>query len=499
MAEDSASTLWRNARLATFAPRAQGIGVVLRGALVTAGGRIKFAGEEAEAPRVEKVVDCEGRWITPALIDCHTHLVYAGDRAQEFEMRLEGASYAEIARAGGGIVSTVSATRAASEDELIKQSLPRLDALIAEGIGAVEIKSGYGLDLPSERKMLRAARRLADEREVTVSTTFLGAHALPPEFLHDRAGYLDLVVEDMLPKLAAEGLVDAVDGFLETIAFNADEITRVFEAARRLGLPVKLHAEQLSNQGGAALAARYGALSADHLEHLDEAGAAALARANTVAVLLPGAYYTLRETQAPPIDLIAQARRGDGRRHRLQSRHFADDLYIARAQHGGDAVSPDGRGVSDRRHPQRGASVEAGGRARLARSGQACRFRHLGHRAARRARLSPRLQSAASTRVEGTMKVRLRAGAVPLKDWREVWRGAEIELDPSGAGRIKASAEAVQRILARGAPVYGVNTGFGKLASVRIDEADLAQLQRNIVLSHAVGVGETTPIETTFG
>ena len=219
-------------------------------------------------------------------------------------MRLEGASYAEIARAGGGIVSTVSATRAASEDELIKQSLPRLDALIAEGVGAVEIKSGYGLDLPTERKMLRAARRLADEREVTVSATFLGAHALPPEFLHDRAGYLDLVVDDMLPKLAAEGLVDAVDGFLETIAFNANEITRVFEAARRLGLPVKLHAEQLSNQGGAALAARYGALSADHLEHLDDAGAAALARANTVAVLLPGAFYTLRETQAPPIDLM---------------------------------------------------------------------------------------------------------------------------------------------------------------------------------------------------
>ena len=304
MAEAFASTLWRNARLATFAPRAQGIGVVLRGALVTADGRIQFAGEEVEAPRAEKEVDCEGRWITPALIDCHTHLVYAGNRAQEFEMRLEGASYADIARAGGGIVSTVSATRAASEDELIKQSLPRLDALIAEGIGAVEIKSGYGLDLASERKILRAARRLADQREVMVRTTFLGAHALPPEFLHNRAGYIELVAEDMLPMLAAEGLVDAVDGFLETIAFNADEIIRVFEAARRLGLDVKLHAEQLSNQGGAALAARYGALSADHLEHLDDAGAAALARADTVAVLLPGAFYTLRQTQAPPIDLM---------------------------------------------------------------------------------------------------------------------------------------------------------------------------------------------------
>jgi imidazolonepropionase len=304
MAEDSQSTLWRNARLATFARGAQGIGAVLRGALVTEGGRIRFAGEETEAPRVEKVVDCEGRWITPALIDCHTHLIYAGNRAEEFEMRLEGASYAEIARAGGGIVSTVSATRAASEDELIKQSLPRLDALLAEGIGAVEIKSGYGLDFSTERKLLRAARRLADEREVTVRATFLGAHALPPEFLHNRAGYIQLIVEDMLPKLAAEGLMDAVDGFLETIAFSADEITRVFEAARRLGLPVKLHAEQLSNQGGATLAARYGALSADHLEHLDDAGAAALARANTVAVLLPGAFYTLRETQAPPIDLM---------------------------------------------------------------------------------------------------------------------------------------------------------------------------------------------------
>jgi imidazolonepropionase len=290
---------WRNARLATLSP--PGLGVVERGALVTQGGRIVFAGPEADAPPAHDIVDCEGRWITPALIDCHTHLVYGGDRAREFEMRLAGASYEEIARAGGGIVSTVAATRAASEDELVKQALLRLDHLIAEGVGAVEIKSGYGLDLASERKMLRAARRLAAERDVVVKTTFLGAHALPPEYRDNRAAYLDLLVHEMLPALAAEGLIDAVDGFCETIAFTREEIARMFDAARKLGLPVKLHAEQLSNQHGAALAAAYGALSADHLEYLDDAGAAALAASGSVAVLLPGAFYTLRETQAPPV------------------------------------------------------------------------------------------------------------------------------------------------------------------------------------------------------
>ncbi len=299
---EAPETLWRNARLATCA--GAGLGIVERGALVTASGRIVYAGVESEAPHAKQAVDCEGRWLTPALIDCHTHLVYGGDRAREFELRLAGASYEEIARAGGGILSTVATTRAASVEALVAQALKRLDALIGEGVAAVEIKSGYGLDLASERNMLRAARRLARERNVIVKTTFLGAHALPPEYLGNRREYVDMLVDEMLPALAGEGLVDAVDGFCETIAFSREEIARVFEAARRLRLPVKLHAEQLSNQGGAALAASCGALSADHLEYLDEAGAAAMARAGTVAVLLPGAFYTLRETQAPPVALL---------------------------------------------------------------------------------------------------------------------------------------------------------------------------------------------------
>jgi imidazolonepropionase len=257
-----------------------------------------------DLPRGAERVDCEGRWITPGLIDCHTHLVHAGNRAREFELRLAGASYEEIARAGGGIVSSVRALRAASEDTLLAETLPRLDALMAEGVTTVEVKSGYGLDLPNETKSLRAARRLADERRVGIRTTFLGAHAVPPEFAGNKAGYLDRVVDEILPAVARAGLADAVDGFCEGIAFSVDEMARVFEAARRLGLPVKLHADQLSNGGGAALAARFGALSADHLEYTDAAGAAAMAEAGTVAVILPGAFYFIRETQRPPIDLF---------------------------------------------------------------------------------------------------------------------------------------------------------------------------------------------------
>lgn len=287
-----------------------GLGVIERGAVLTEGERIVFAGPEAELPIMRtvdaEVIDCEGRWITPGLIDCHTHLVYAGDRAHEFELRLAGASYEEIARAGGGIASTVKATRAATEDELIRQTLPRLDALIAEGVTTVELKSGYGLDTPSELKQLRAARALARHRAVSVVTTFLGAHAFPPEFADDHASYVAKVVDEMLPAVAAEGLADAVDGFCEGIAFSPDDIARVFDKARALGLPVKLHADQLSNLGGAALAARYGALSAEHLEYTDAAGAAAMAAAGTIAVILPGAYYFIRETQAPPIDLFRQ-------------------------------------------------------------------------------------------------------------------------------------------------------------------------------------------------
>ena len=299
--------LWTNARLATLAAGDRPYGRIDNGAIAARNGRIVYAGPHADLPAglsPRETIDCGGRWITPGLIDCHTHLVYAGNRAREFEMRLEGATYAEIAHAGGGILSTVAATRAASEDDLVRSALPRLDALIAEGVTTIEIKSGYGLDLATERRQLAAARRLAQTRPIDVTTTFLGAHALPPEAEGDKAAYVDLVCREMIPAIAAEGLADAVDGFCETIAFSPDEIARVFDAARAAGLPVKLHAEQLSNSGGAILAARYQALSADHLEYLDEPGAAAMAESGTVAVLLPGAYYFIRERQAPPVDLL---------------------------------------------------------------------------------------------------------------------------------------------------------------------------------------------------
>lgn len=300
--------LFRDARLATLSPAREGLGIVEPGAVAVEGGRIVHAGPEADVPHAftarAEAVDCEGRWITPGLIDCHTHLVHAGNRAAEFEMRLDGASYEQVAKAGGGIVSSVRALRAADEEALFRQSLPRLDALIAEGVTTIEIKSGYGLDLENERKSLRVARLLGAAREVTVRTAFLGAHALPPEAAGDKDGYVDRVAGEMLPALAAEGLVDAVDGFCEGIAFSPDQIARVFDAAKKLGLPVKLHADQLSNLGGAALAARHGALSADHLEHTDEAGAAAMAAAGTVAVMLPGAFYFIRETKVPPVDLF---------------------------------------------------------------------------------------------------------------------------------------------------------------------------------------------------
>ena len=296
-------TLWRNLRLATMA---EGAAPVLRGAVAAEGGRIAFAGPEPELPTrdARRVVDGEGRWATPGLVDCHTHLVFGGDRAQEFALRLAGASYEEIARAGGGILSTVRATRAADEDSLVASALRRLDHLLAEGVTAVEVKSGYGLDLATEARCLRAARRLGRERRVEVRNTFLGAHALPPEAAGDKDAFIDRVCGEMLPALAEEGLADAVDAFCEGIAFSPGQTRRVFAAARAHGLPVKLHADQLSDLGGAALAAEHGALSADHLEHTDEAGATALARAGTVAVLLPGAFYALRETRKPPVEAL---------------------------------------------------------------------------------------------------------------------------------------------------------------------------------------------------
>ncbi|RUW30009.1 MAG: imidazolonepropionase [Mesorhizobium sp.] len=300
--------LWRNARLATLAEGAAGLGIVEKGAVAARDGLIVYAGAEADMPaglgRGADTVDCAGRWITPGLIDCHTHLVYAGNRANEFEMRLAGATYEEVARAGGGIVSSVKSLRAASEDELVAETLPRLDALLAEGVTTVEVKSGYGLDLDNEKKSLRAARRLDGERKVTIRTTCLAAHALPPEAKGDKDAFIDLVAGTILPAVAAEKLADAVDGFCEGIAFSPEQIARVFDEAKALDLPVKLHADQLSNLHGAALAARYGALSADHLEYTDEAGAAAMAEAGTVATILPGAYYFIRETKKPPVDLF---------------------------------------------------------------------------------------------------------------------------------------------------------------------------------------------------
>jgi imidazolonepropionase len=304
----TSARIWRNARLATLAEAATGLGIVENGAIAARDGRIVFAGPEADMPQALRdgadLIDCEGRWITPGLIDCHTHLVHAGNRANEFEMRLAGATYEEVARAGGGIVSSVKALRAASQADLVAQTLPRLDALVSEGVTTVEVKSGYGLDLDNEAKSLRAARLLAELRPVTVRTTFLGAHALPPEANGDKDAYIDLVAGPMLDRIAAEGLADAVDGFCEGIAFSTAQITRVFDAARAKGLPVKLHADQLSNLGGAALAAHYGALSADHLEYTDDAGAAAMAAAGTVAVILPGAFYFIRETKKPPVELF---------------------------------------------------------------------------------------------------------------------------------------------------------------------------------------------------
>ncbi|MBC7768485.1 MAG: imidazolonepropionase [Phycisphaerales bacterium] len=305
-------TLWVDANLATMIPGGRPYGAIMRGAVAAKDGEIAWVGYAADLPKppdelAREVRRCADAWITPGLVDCHTHLVFGGDRAREFELRLQGASYEEIARAGGGIVSTVAATRAASRAELVKSAAKRLAGLTREGVTSVEIKSGYGLDLENEIKMLEAAGELGALGNVRVKRTFLGLHALPPEFKEDRAAYVQLVADVMIPAIAAVGLADAVDAFCEDIGFTADEVDYVFSSACENGLAVKLHAEQLSNQSGAALAARYQALSADHLEYLDDAGIAAMAQAGTVAVLLPGAFYFLRETQAPPIEKLRAA------------------------------------------------------------------------------------------------------------------------------------------------------------------------------------------------
>lgn len=301
-----ADRLITDCRLATMAEGGAAYGAIEDGALLVRDGRIVWAGARADLPAHEATATdrLDGRWVTPGLVDCHTHLVFGGDRSGEFEQRLGGATYEEIARAGGGIVSSVAATRAASEDELYASALGRLAGLKATGVTTVEIKSGYGLDHDSELKMLRVARRIGREAGVRVRTSYLGLHAVPPEWKAERGRYVDLAVDQVLPAAHAEGLVDAVDAYCEPIAFSTGEVGRLFDRAKALGLPVKLHADQLSDGGGAALAAKYGALSADHIEHTGEAGVRAMAEAGVVAVLLPGAYLMLRETTPPPVALL---------------------------------------------------------------------------------------------------------------------------------------------------------------------------------------------------
>jgi len=298
--------VWRNARIATMGDSGTAYGAIEAGLIASVGGKIAWVGRESDAPdfNAGQSIDLAGRWITPGLIDCHTHLVYGGNRAPEFERRLNGESYQQIAATGGGILSTVASTRAASEPELLRQSTPRLAHLTSEGVTTVEIKSGYGLDLETESKMLRVAGDLGKYGNVRVSRTFLGAHTVPPEAAGDRDGYIASVCDHQLPAIAADGLADAVDVFCDTVGFSYQQTRRVLVAARRAGLAVKLHAEQLSDQSGAALAAEFGALSADHLEHLSEPSAQRMATAGTVAVLLPGAFYYLQETRLPPIDLM---------------------------------------------------------------------------------------------------------------------------------------------------------------------------------------------------
>lgn len=300
--------IWHNVHLATMTNNGQPYGAIRDGALAVKDGLIAWCGPKNELPPCDllstPLYDGQGQWILPGLIDCHTHLVYAGSRANEFEMRLNGASYQDIAAAGGGIKSTVAATRAASHEELFVLGKDRLNALLSQGVTTVEIKSGYGLNLETEQKILEVAKILDENHPIQIEKTFLGAHALPAEYANDSDGYIDLVVETMLPALHAQGLVDAVDVFCEGIGFSVAQSRRLFEKARSLGLPVKAHAEQLSALGGASLVAEFGGLSADHIEYLTEADVQAMAAAGTVAVLLPGAYYFLRETKMPPIDLL---------------------------------------------------------------------------------------------------------------------------------------------------------------------------------------------------
>ncbi len=393
------TTLWRGARLVTFA-EARGWGLVERGALLVDGATIAFAGAEADLPaatHIDAEIDLGGALVTPGLVDCHTHLVYAGQRAGEFEQRLEGASYEDIARAGGGIRSTVAATRAASDETLFELGRERALALMREGVTTLEIKSGYGLSAEHEARCLRVARRLGRELPLDVRTTCLSAHALPPEYAGRADEYIDAVCA-WLPELHREGLVDAVDGFCDRIGFSAEQTRRVFDAARRLGLPVKLHAEQLSDQHGAALAAEFGALSCDHLEYIGADGVAAMAAAGTVAVLLPGAYYFLRETRLPPVAALRAAGVPIADRHRPQPGIVADALAAPDAEHGVHLVPAHARGSAARHDGECGARARPR-RPRHARGRPARRLRGLGRRPPERARVLVRPQRAAARRL----------------------------------------------------------------------------------------------------
>eukprot|EP01037_Dinobryon_pediforme_P014095 gene14095-14214_t len=452
--------LWKNAHIATLS---RDIGDIRNGAIGCVNGQITFVGAQAELPATadgQEIVDCGGRWITPGLIDAHSHIVHGGNRAAEFEQRLGGASYEDIAKAGGGIVSTVRATRNASQAELVASALPRLDALIAEGLTTIEIKSGYGLNLETELNMLRAARQLGHVRPVHITTTFLGAHALPPE-TSDKDAYISDACA-ILDVIHAEKLADAVDGFCESIAFSSAQISRVFDKARSLGLPVKLHADQLSNSGGAALAAKFGALSADHVEYTDEAGVIAMAKSGTVATLLPGAFYFIRETQKPPVQLF--------RKHQVP---------MALATDNNPGTSPL---TSLLLTMNMGATL----------------FRLTVEECL--AGVTRNAAKALGRKDIGTLEVGKSCDLAiwNIEDIAELWRliyeGASLTLDPACLPAVAASAATVAAIVAKGEPVYGINTGFGKLASIRIDAADLATLQRNIVLSHAAGIGEAMPV-----
>lgn len=308
--ENDCDSLWLNVNLATLSGQSN-YGEILDGALAITNGKISWLGPCTELPknlRAQRTHDGKGHWLTPGLVDCHTHIVYAGNRSNEFEARLGGASYEDIARAGGGIAATVAATRACTEDELFEQSVIRVKRLLSEGVTTLEIKSGYGLNIETEAKILRVARRIGTQLPVNIKTTFLGAHAVPAEYRGRDDDYIDMVCNEMLPSMHAQGLVDAVDAFCENIGFNLAQTDRVFAAAKSLGLPVKLHAEQLSDSSGAELVARYNGLSADHLEYLSSTSIAAMVAHQTVAVLLPGAFYFLRETKIPPIDALRAAK-----------------------------------------------------------------------------------------------------------------------------------------------------------------------------------------------